>query len=461
MTVSTPNAEYTNNLPRWQRVADCVEGSDCVKKAGAKYLPIPSQDDTADGSRYKAYVERASYVNFTGHTKAGLVGMVFRKDLEAELPTTVEYVSDNANGSGLTLDQMVRDTIGETLEAGRYGLLVDYPEAPEGLTAQQVSDLGLRANIMPYKASRVINWRTTTIGGVTLLSLVVLQEDHEEVSESGFEVAVKKYHRVLKLEDGVYVQELWNDKDELEEITQPRMFNGERWNIIPFIFVGSQNNDPTVDKAPLLDIADLNISHYRNSADYEESSFMVGQPMYFFAGLSQTVIDMMNKQGFVIGSRRVGLGNEGSKPYLLQASPNQMPLEGMREKEGQMVKIGAKIITDSTGNATAEAAKIRFAGSNSQLSTLVGNVESAFIQCMEWALMFMGGEGQDVKLEINRNFYDATLDPQMVMAQIQLLDRGIIADTDLRWSLRRGNLISDQRTDEEIESEAEATDILR
>jgi hypothetical protein len=59
---------------------------------------------------------------------------------------------------------------------------------------------------------------------------------------------------------------------------QPKRGDGEAWNYIPFTFVGSVNNDETPDLPPLYDLAVLNVAHYRNSADYEESCYMVGQP---------------------------------------------------------------------------------------------------------------------------------------------------------------------------------------
>ena len=54
---------------------------------------------------------------------------------------------------------------------------------------------------------------------------------------------------------------------------------------------------------------------------------------------------------------------------------------------------------------------------------------------------------------INDDFYDKSIDAQMLMAKIQLLDRGVIAKTDLRASLRKAGEV--ERTDEEIEAEAE------
>jgi hypothetical protein len=462
MPVSDQNAEYRKHLPLWCKVGDCVEGSHAVKAGGAKYLPKPNPEDISEenGLRFKDYVERASFVNFTGSTKVGLTGMVFRKDTVIELPESVEYLEDNANGGGLTLDQMVRDAVGETLEAGRYGVLVDYPQADAGLTAAQVRERNLRANILPYPAKSVINWRTETFGGITKLSLVVLIEPTEFVAEDGFGSECKDYYRVLRLENGLYVQELYSDQGERVSSSEPRKSDGSRWDVIPFVFIGSQNNDATIDKGPLLDIAEINIAHYRNSADFEESSYQVGQPTPVVSGLDQGALDAAGKSGFLLGSRTAWALNVGASADLLQANPNQMPAEGMKEKESQMVKIGAKIITDAKGVETAEAAKINFAGSTSQLGIIVGNVGSAFIQCIEWCLEFMNGAGQEFKLEINREFYDATLDPQMVMAQIQLHDRGLIADEDVRWNLRRGNMISDQRTDEEIDAEAEAAEII-
>ena len=69
-----------------------------------------------------------------------------------------------------------------------------------------------------------------------------------------------------------------------------------------------------------------------------------------------------------------------------------------------------------------------------------------------------GGEG-DVTLEINKEFYDATIDPQMLAQAMVLQDRGVIGKSDVRHLLRRGNLLEDERTDEEIEADAEVVEV--
>ena len=461
MPASDQHREYTANIAAWNKVRASVNNK--VKEGKTLYLPQPNPQDTSKDNqdRYNQYVFRANYVNFAGMTLEGLMGMVFRKELTVKLPSALAYLEFNADGAGLSLQQISRKTVSDVTQLGRDGLLVDYPEAQQGLSSAQVDEMQLRANIVHYAAESVSNWRTTVIGGVTVLSMVVLDEKVEEYSADGFSSEVKDYKRVLSLDvdegSHIYVQALYNEKDEIVSSSQPKQVNGSSWDRIPFVFVGSENNGPAVDKSPLLDITNIGLSHYQNSADFEDSSYTVGQPTPVFSGLTQTWVDKNYKNGITLGSKAaVFLPSDGSA-QLLQSDPNILPKTGMEMKEAQIVKLGARIIQDSSGVETAEAARIRYAGQNSKLAVIVGNVEEAFLKCFEWAAMFMGGEGETV-YELNREYYEKTIDPQLIMAQIALLDRGIIATVDLQDNLRDHGIISSERSNEDIASDAEITD---
>ena len=477
MPVDTQNSDYAKNLPVWELVRDCDEGATAIKSrrgrnsvhsggigmvAGTAYLPAPNASDgsTENKIRYEAYRNRANFVNFVSHTKEGMLGMVFRKPTEIDLPTNLEYLLENANGNGLHLDQMIKDAASDTLLTGRYGLLVDYPQTDEGLTQAEVSKKGLQASILAYPAESIINWRCGVVDGVKKLTMVVLQEPRiKPLDNDPYDVEHCMYHRVLMLIEGVYNQEIYDENNELvaSDIV-PRKSNGSIWDVIPFEFIGSTNNDETADKAPLYDIAEVNVAHYRNSADYEESSFIVGQPTPVISGLSQAWVNENFKNGIELGSRAGLLLPLEATASLLQSEPNQMPVRGMELKESQMVKIGTRIIEDSSGAETAEAAKIRFAGQNSKLGSLIINIEEGFRKSLMWMGEFMGGEGE-VTLEINKEFYDATIDPQMLSQTMILLDRGLVGKSDVRYLLRRGNLLEADRTDEEIEADAEVAEV--
>lgn len=478
MPVTQPNKAYQDCTYKWKLVRHCCDGSEAVKnarrvdnssstvlgsEAGTLYLPAPNAADNSNENRerYKAYLMRANYVNFTGHTKDALMGMVCRRDPIIEMPDAIDGIKYDANGEGESLYSLIKRSIDEVLKTGRQGVLVDYPTVEPGLTAAQTE------NISPYFkcycAESIINWKTKTVNGKSVICMVVLKEQ-VEVPLDEFSSDEQDQYRVLMLtEEGYYVQRLYNQDGELLVDTDgnpdivPRRADGSLWTEIPFVFLGSVNNDPTPDKSPLYDMAEINISHYRNSADYEESCFLVGQPTPVVAGLTQSWVKDVLKDGLQIGSRGVIPLPQGGSATLLQANPNQMPSEGMEKKEAQMIKIGAKIITDQKGAETAEAAKIRFAGQNSKLGTIVGNVEEAYEKCLEWCVEFSGGTGE-VSVELNKEFYEKTTDPQLLMAKIQLLDRGVIAVSDVRKHLRLSGDIDNEREDSDIDDEIAETD---
>lgn len=477
MPVSDQHRLYTANRRRWELVRDCVEGSAAIKNrraaegdssnktvsgniAGTRYLPQPNPNDNSQENvqRYDQYKTRANFVNFTSHTRDGFLGMVFRVQPSVELPVSIEHLNDSADGSGKTLLQMSQNTVSDCLETGRQGLLVDFPVS-EGGTRAQTSEL--KATIKEYSAESIINWRTEAIDGKAVLTMVVLAEEIERIEDDQFSVTAETWHRVLWLVDGVYTQQVYNKDDELvEDGILPRKSDSSTWSEIPFVFVGAEDNGVTPDKAPLYDLAEVNIAHYRNSADFEEAAFFVGQPTVTIAGLTQAWVDQNMKSGLFIGSRAIVPLPEGGSADMLQASPNQMPSEGMKDKEQQMVQIGAKIITDSRGVETAEAAKLRFAGQNSKLSMVINNVQAAYMQCFQWALEFMGGGTGDIEFDINRQFYESSADPQLLVAAMQLQDRAIIAKSDTRQLLRKQALIALDRTDDDIDQEVGEVDPL-
>ena len=454
MPVDTLHPEYERYLPIWQQTRDAVCGVAAIKdsKKRQTYLPKPNAHETGKiaDERYLQYVKRANYVNFTARTKNALVGAAFRKDPTYELPAGLEYLDDDATGDGLSLIQLAKDSLSNLLEVGREGFLVDYPQAPEGLSEEETNNLDLRASILPYTAEKVVNWKTSSVRGRQVLSLVVLEEEYA-AGDDPFSHEKEVQHRVLGLMDGVYYQQVFRDGEPHTDPIFPRDGGGNLFDFIPFIFVGAKNNDSTIDDAPMSDIADVNLAHYRNSADFEESCFITGQPTLFVTtSLSVEEWKEANPAGISMGSRAGhNLGADGNAT-LLQADPNNLVSEAMSAKESQMVMIGARIIQDRGQNETAEAARIRFSSENSVLGDVVKNLSEGLRKCIEWCALFMNAE-QDAVLEINSDFYDKTTDPQTIMAMIQLYDREAIAMPDLRASLRRSGMI--ERKDEEIEQD--------
>lgn len=449
MPVTTTHKGYDAHQKKARRVRDAVAGSDAIKARGTEYLPNPDKDDP---DRYREYKGRAQWLGVTKRTHDGMMGAVFRKAPTTELPAAIEYLIDDADGSGLGLTQFARRATSDTMQDGRHGVLVDYPEAEDGLTREQTQDL--RATLRHYPSASIRNWRRA---GEDLV-LVVLSETYEEPKDE-FAVEEKEQFRVLSLDATGYRQRVFRGDDVVAD-TYPRMANGGAWPFIPFQFLGTVNNDENPDNPMLLDIADLNIGHYRNSADLEESSFTVGQPMpHVDIGETTSVQDWkeLNPNGLKWGSR-VGVQTRGGRLDLVQAAPNNLPGELMEKKEAQMLAIGARLIEQRGQNETAEAVRARSGAENANLSTLAHNVSDGLENCLEWAALFMSTAdlSEQIIFQLNQQFYQENTDPQMVIARIQELDRGLIAKKDYRDWRRKTGGIDTERTDEEIDDEVQA-----
>lgn len=461
MPVDTLHPAYQAHEEKAQRVRDAVAGTDAIKGRGERYLPNPSgpietltgDQKTEAEKRYAAYKARAHWLGVTGRTHEGLLGAVFRKAPTIELPSAIEYMREDCDGSGMALEQFARLMTSELLQSGRHGVLVDYPEAEDGLTREQTA--GMRATLRSYDSANIINWRREG----ELLTLVVLREVYEKEIDQ-FQRDREYQYRVLSLEDGAYVQTVYRDAKEVPEARiEPRMSNGQRWTVIPFAFVGAVANNEHPDKPVLLDLADTNVAHYQSSADRREGSHIVGQPMFHIdiGDLSTKEWQELNPNGVTVGSRR-GIQTKGGSAGLVQANPNDMAREDMQDALADMLAIGARLIESKGGNETAEGVRARSGAESANLNSVANNVGDALEQTLEWAAQFMTSADvfEQIVVRLNKEFYEETTDPQMVAARIQELDRGLIADVDYwQWARRKG-LIAPDRTDEDLRAEVQA-----
>jgi hypothetical protein len=464
--------ELSKLFPQYYLIRDAIAGEPTVKAARDKYLPRPNAADTSaeNKARYDAYIERAVFYNVSRRTLAGLVGQVYMVDPEIELPASIANVEVNVDGKGVTLVQQSKQALSTALAYSRGGLFVDYPETDGVVTASQKEEGTIRATINLYGPTEVVNWRVVEDGAIEKLSLVVLLETFVN-ADDGFEIKTAAQFRVLRLDDaGEYVQEIWREPQptnadgsrvpkgknfQQHKVIKPRGPDGKPLRELPFQFFGSENNDPSPDNPNFYDLASLNIAHYRNSADYEESCYIVGQPTPVVIGLTQDWLDNVLKGVINFGSRGGIPLPVGASIELLQATENTMIFEAMETKERQMVALGAKLVEQKAVQRTAFETKVEATGEGSILSSTTHNIQAAY----EWALkicaMFEGDDGATIKFELNTDFDIAKLTPEEQAKAIDSWQKGAITFTEMRGVLRRAGVATE---DDEAAKEAIAAD---
>jgi len=454
--------EVKKLLPSYYLIRDCIEGEPAIKKAGDKYLPRPNAEDVtpANIQRYKSYKERAVFYNVTQHTLAGLAGQVFARLPVVEVPGYLDIVVKDADGGGVSAEQLAKRVTLYTLAYGRSGLLVDYPTTDAAATKDQLDKGEVRPTINAYAPWDVINWRKIVRGSKEVLSLVVLKETYV-VSDDGFEMKKADQWRVLRLVEDKYEVTIWRKGgQQIYQIAQgpfyPKDAAGNNLVEIPFTFIGSENNDDTPDLPPLYDLASINIAHYRNSADYEESCYIVGQPTPYFSGLTEDWVKNVLQGVIALGSRGAVPLPVGGDAGLLQAEPNTMPFEEMGHKERQMVALGAKIVQEKTTQRTATEASIENTAETSTLSSTAKNISAAFKWAFEWCSIFVNTTEVEVKYDLNTDFDLSKMDPQERAQLIAEWQAGAICFEEMRANLRRAGIAklddaeAKQKIDEEL-----------
>lgn len=423
-------------MPVWKKIRDVCKGADAVKAAGNEYLPfLDLSDKSARNKRRNAdYIQRAVFYAITGNTKVGLLGLAFRKDPTMTAPEKLGYMRNNADGAGASIYQQSQQVTDNLLEVAREGLYVDYAEESG------------EAIILRYQAENIINWHTERINGRDQLVLVVLRECMEK--KDGYGIKEEIQYRELYLEDGIFFCRVWRRSGdtqsgpyEANSSYQPKPKGEASWNEIPFTFVGAQNNDPSIDESPLAALTEINLGHYRNSADYEDSVFFCGQVQPVISGLGVEWRDWLQKQGIKVGSRSpLMLPKDGSFAYE-QAQPNTLAKEAMDSKRDYMVQLGARLIEQNSAAKTATQANGEQTSSTSVLGICVSNVSEAYSKALGWCARYLGMKGEATGYIVNQEFIAKVAESGMVTAIVNAWQSGAIRDTDMVRALQKLDLI--------------------
>jgi Domain of unknown function (DUF4055) len=456
MPVTTKHSDYMKQIDDWTQCRDAAEGSRAVKARGALYLPMLLEQTPAE---YDAYKARALWYGATARTIQGLGGSVFRKPMQLDGVKAMEEQLKDITLTGITLESFCKQALEEVLKIGRYGILVDMPKVVEG------KDPG-RPYWVPYKAEQIRNWTTEQVDGDTVLTQVVLNEEHlEKDAKDQFEQKCTEQYRVLRLINKAYTVELWRKRESSEgkadewyiaETINP-VKRGQPLDYIPFSFVGPTNVAPAPERPPLLDLTEVNLSHYRTSADLEHGRHFCGLPTPWVAGFNTDDTKLR------IGSSVAWVSDkpEAHAGMLEFTGQGLGALErAIEEKQAQMAVLGARMLEPQKKSVeAADTHEARQSGETSALQSLAGSVEQAITQCLQWHSDWIGQAGEPT-CELNKVFVEARMSPAELAELVKTWQAGGMAQETLYWNMQRGELTRPGVTFEEekklIEEQAPA-----
>jgi len=459
--VNTRHPDYDKMLPKWQRCRDAVSGQEAVHDAGERYLPRLKDQDVA---AYKAYKLRAEFFNATWRTISALSSLIFRKPPVVTVPASVEPMLEDVTMSGVNLQTFAQNATIEALTSGRIGILVDYPQQSiEGMTLADAQKLNLRPTIQKYPAESIINWKTQWIGNKTVLSMVVLTESAALPVDNEFEQKTETHYRVLDLFNNQYRVRVFriDDKKEDEQVGEDLfpLMNGKPLDFVPFFFIGVDDTTPEVDEPPLIDLVDLNLSHYRLDADLKHG--------LHFGGLPTAVISGYRKENenekLYIGSSSAWVfpDPQAKASYLEFTGQGLQPIAAEKEKiEQRMAILGARLLSSEKKAAeTAQTAQIHRAGENGILSAIAQIISIGMTAVLRVFCQWAGSEDKEAGIELNREFMPPEITPHELTAIVSAWQSGAISMQVLFDQLQKVELIASDLTLEEMQGQIESAPI--
>ena len=447
MSVTNTHKDYDKFVDANEFMRDTIDGEEAVKtKAitsnGTKYVPKLSDQDKAE---YTAYVNRPPYENFTGRTLGGMTGLLFSKEPTLDAPQQILDLQDNINRNGQTLTDIAQESANELLAHGRVGLLVDM-----------TTDGSATPYMTKYVTESIINWRHEVINGVITLVMVVLKES-KSVWEDEFTQVDQEQYRVLKLVGGLYQVDIYTksgekDADWQVETLTPKMFD-KPLTSIPFVGITPDTLTIEPKKAPLVDLARVNMAHFKLNVDYYHGMHFTALPTPYGSG-----INVKQGETFKIGSTNISFYDnpQAKLSYLEFEGKGLETLENEKEKlKESMVVLGSNMLQGDKNVAEAEnTVAMRNAGSNATListaDTLSRGITQAINIMIEW-----GGYSGEATYKINTDYNLTEMAAKDVVDLTSSWIQGGLSQRDLHYNLVKGERIDPTKTYEEWQGELE------
>jgi len=428
--------EYVYWMPEWEILRDTFLGEVEVKRKGTKYLP--ALEDQTPGE-YDAYLDRAVFFNMTGRTVSGIVGTLFRRDpiisgLPKKFEKAVKAISKANEGYAL----FAKMTAQEIVHVGRVGVLLDMDE-----------DGKKPPFLASYLAENIIDWDVEVIDGRFELTRVVLRE--VRVTRENQAVARQYFaaYRVLILENGVYRQEVYEKENANADLTgDPSTVvvpknRGNALNYIPFVMFGPYSNNPDVEKSPVLDIAKLNLSHYKSYAHLEHGRFFTACPIYY----AQTNGNV-EAQEYKLGPSTVWEVGPNEKPGVIEFNGNGLKFleTALDMKESQISALGGRMLGTRSGS-TAESdnlVKLKERNEQSTLLNVSQTLDAGFTKLIRWWLIWQDvtqEAADEVSMEINKDFLFDNISAREFRAIHSMYMDGVIPIDVVYDYLRRAEVI--------------------
>ncbi len=452
------------------RISDCYEGQDQLMRNVHNYFACPvglHADELANsgahdksvefmkhriavGSTYgtapKAYYSNAIFPSLVSYTINGFMSLITEHDPLVELPEQMEFLyeqSDEVDTEDKAFSKSLQNQINvEVLKSGRCPILLDPQDSQNG-----------KPIFIVYSATSVKNWVTSNDEENRGKLLEVMIEENIANPDYSFlntgENRTKTRYLHLYIKNGVYTVSTYtqNGEDDYEEVITTPSVRGKTLNYIPFVFIGSEDNTPSIDIPPLSGIAVNQVKYGQLEALLSHSENHSGAPTFVVSGVDTDSMPKVTGAG--VG---IALPDYTSKAYYtttdtsFMASIRERQLECLAQAQDQ----GANLLGSSKNTSeSGEALRLRQAASTATLKSIIGNIGKGIEQLLKMTADWMGLPSSEVSYTPNQEFSTFALTANEQIAMVQSWQSGAISHSTLLENFRKAGMLKPGETVED------------
>lgn len=429
MQVSTKHPDYQDHETEWVLMDD-AQSETTIKAAGTRYLPMPdgfaAQDDKGQ-QMYQSYQDRARFPEILAPSIQGMQGVIHSGETwRIELPRGLEYLRSDATFTGMTLLALLRAITRSLLLKGRATLMSDAPS------------VGGRPHLALYGARALINWQ--------LGALYVL--DESGIERDGFKWEDVDQYRVLRLDDGGYVQDVHRGDDDTPDWTVvPTRQGGGRLDYLPIVTASAQEVTPDPEKPPLYGVARAAVSAYQLHADYRHQLFNSGQETLFVingsapsAVGSGVVVELEGTPDRQADAKYVG-------PSGLGISAHKEAIEAERKAA---IDAGAQLFGEGyQSQESGEARRLRLGGETASIKTVAETSAELLERALRFAADMAGANPDEVAVMPPAELLKPMLSASEAQSLVTSWQAGAFSYETLWSNLQRGRIAPRDRTAEQ------------
>ena len=376
----------------WALIDALLGGTRAMRAAGERYLPRWSLEDPSD---YAGRLKLATLFPALEQTLKEMTGRMFADQIELgdDVPAWIsDEVWPDIDRQGVNGHTWARGWFYEGLGYGMAHALVESPPAAQVRTLADQKAAKARPYVIMLKPDRILGWQTGDDGQLSQVRITWSRTDPGD-----FGPIVTPQIRVYSVGKVDVYEERETTQGKKDWVLVDEMTYG--LPIIPLVTFYAKRAGILESVPPLRELAYLNAKHWAHQCSTDSLLQTAQVPILATFGLT-------DESRLLIGSKNAVNLPQGGDMRFIEHSGVAIGSgrESIKDLEGQMKAVGAKLLEPGAGTKTATQASEEASSGNSPLGAMVEDLQDALNQLLYVIGLYRGeptGGSVEVKADLD------------------------------------------------------------